>query len=528
MEFLNLDVFNFFDEIQFDLIGVIVAVTGIGILALIVFLRSKNSLTGRSFFFFSFLTILWGLSNYFLYKFTDPNLTVLALRIHIFLTIWHSYAFFQLAYIFPSEKKELPIWHRYILLPATFFSSALLLIPFVFTKINNFVSLAELSNPEKSDGIILGGIVTFSLLVAGLAVLYNKIESAKGDQRRQIMLMFTGMSLTAGLLLLFSFILPIGFNNYNFVPFGALFIFPVIVFTAYAIYIVELLHVKNLFAGIFTFFLCVFSLVELIVSDNIEQLLLRILVFVFTLVLSIQLVRNTFEIELANEQKSELMTFATHEIRTPITVMRGYASILLDGDKGEISPPVVDLLQKILVSGNEVISLLSQYLNKSKIELGQLQYVFLKVDVVPLINEVLASFKVHAQQRGLTLTESLSTKEKIFVSADQGKLREVVTNLIDNSIKYTPRGSVSVSVTRTDGKVLIKVADTGVGIQEDTKKYLFKEFSRADIQKVNILGTGLGLYLAKIFIDAHKGRIWFESAGKDKGSEFYVELPEAQ
>ena len=247
MQFINMDVFNYLDEIQFDLIGVIVAVTGIGILAFIVFLRSKNSLTSRSFFFFSFLTILWGLSNYFLYKFTDPSLTVLALRIHIFLTIWHSYSFFQLAYIFPDEKKDLPLWHKYALLPATFFSSVLLLVPFIFTKINNLISLTEFSNPEKSDGIILGGIVTFSLLVSGIAILYNKIELAKGDQRRQIMLMFTGMSLTAGLLLLFSFILPLGFHNYNFVPFGALFIFPVIVFTAYAIYIVELFHVKNLF-----------------------------------------------------------------------------------------------------------------------------------------------------------------------------------------------------------------------------------------------------------------------------------------
>lgn len=522
-----MEILNYLDTVQFDLIGVFVAVTGIAVLAFIVFLRNKNSTTSRTFFFFSFLTILWGLSNYFLYKFTEPDLAILALRIHIFLTIWHSYAFFQLAYVFPSEKKGLPLWHTYILLPFAFFSSTLLLVPFIFTKINDFVTLEQFSNPERSDGIILAGIVTFSFLLSGITVLYNKIDTSKGDQRRQIMLMFTGMSLTAGLLLLFSFILPIGFNNYNFVPFGALFIFPIIVFTAYAIYIVELFHVKNLFAGIFTFFLCVFSLVELTISDNIEQLLLRILVFILTLVLSIQLVRNTFEIELANEQKSELMTFATHEIRTPITVMRGYASILLDGDKGVISPPVIDLLQKIMVSGNEVISLLSQYLNKSKIELGQLQYVFGRVDIVSLINELLVSFKVHAEQKGLSLTKVLSTQEKIFVNADQGKLREVITNLIDNSIKYSPHGSVDVSVKHRDGKVLIEVKDTGVGIEEDTKKILFKEFSRADIQKVNILGTGLGLYLAKIFIDAHKGRIWVESEGRGKGSSFYVELSEA-
>jgi hypothetical protein len=246
-----MDILNFFDTVRFDFFGVIVAVIGITVLAFIVFFRNKKSITSRSFFFFSFLTVLWGLSNYFLYKFTDPDLAILALRIHIFLTIWHSYAFFQLAYVFPSERKDLPLWHTYALLPFAFFSSTLLLVPFIFTKINNFVTLEQFSNPERSDGIILGGIVTFSFLFSGITVLYNKIGISKGDQRRQIMLMFTGMSLTAGLLLLFSFILPIGFNNYDFVPFGALFIFPIIVFTAYAIYIVELFHVKNLFAGIF-------------------------------------------------------------------------------------------------------------------------------------------------------------------------------------------------------------------------------------------------------------------------------------
>jgi signal transduction histidine kinase len=527
MESFLIDVLYFFSNFQFDLIGVVVAVAGIGILAGIVFFRSKQSITSRSFFFFSLITILWGLSNYFLYKFTDPSLIVFALRLHIFLTIWHSYAFFQLAYVFPHEKKDLPVWHRYALLPVAFFTSVLLLIPYVFTKVSNLMALIEVADPEKSDGIIMAGIVTFGFLIAGITVLYNKIAESKGDERRQIMLMFTGMSLTAGLLLLFSFVLPIGFHNYDFVPFGALFIFPVIVFTAYAIYIVELFHVKNIFAGIFTFFLCVFSLVELMISDNIEQLLLRIIVFILTLILSIQLVKNTFEIELANEQKSELMTFATHEIRTPITVMRGYAAILLDGDKGQISPQVVDLLQKIMISGNEVISLLSQYLNKSKIELGQLQYVFLKVDAVGLVNEILTTFQVNAVQKGIYLTEVLPTKERLFVNADQGKLKEVIVNLIDNAIKYTPKGSVTVSVERHNKNILIKVADTGVGIEEDTKQILFKEFSRADIQKVNILGTGLGLYLAKIFITAHKGMIWVESDGKNKGSQFYIELPEA-
>ena len=88
-----------------------------------------------------------------------------------------------------------------------------------------------------------------------------------------------------------------------------------------------------------------------------------------------------------------------------------------------------------MISGNEVISLLTQYLNKSKIELGQLQYVFIKMDIVPLLNETLANFQVNADQRGLLLTKTVTMKEKCFANVDGGKLKEIITNLIDNSIR---------------------------------------------------------------------------------------------
>jgi signal transduction histidine kinase len=493
-----------------------------------VLVRNRKSATSRGFFFFALITIFWGLSNYFLYKFTDPEDILLALRLHIFLTIWHAYAFFQLAYVFPNDKKELPAWDRYVVLPLAFFSSVLLLIPFVFKQVSGFMSTDEIANPEKSQGILLAGFVTFSFFIAGLTILFRRISQLKGDERRQVVLMFTGMSLTAGLLLLFSFILPIGFKNFDFVPYGALFIFPVIVFTAYSIYIVELLHVKNIFAGIFTFFLGVVSLIELILAETIEQLLLRIIVFVLTLVIGIQLVKNIFEIELANEQKSELMSFATHEIRTPITVMRGYATMLLDGDRGEITPQVKDLLQKIMISGNDVIALLTQYLDKSKIELGQIDFVYTRFDMSELINEILTTFQIHAEQKGLTLTTALDGSHKYMVYADQAKMKEVITNIIDNAIKYTPTGSVAVSIKNERGDVIIKVADTGVGINQEIIPFLFKEFSRSDLQKVNIRGTGLGLYLARKFTEGHNGKIWAESRGEGKGAEFYIRIPETK
>ena len=121
----------------------------------------------------------------------------------------------------------------------------------------------------------------------------------------------------------------------------------------------------------------------------------------------------------------------------------------------------------------------------------------------------------------------LDAKHPHIIYADQAKIKEVITNVIDNSIKYTPKGGIEVSLSSSDGYSTIKVADTGVGINPETIQFLFKEFSRSDLKKVNLLGTGIGLYLAKKFTEGHKGKIWAESEGEGKGAQFYVRLPEA-
>ena len=179
-----------------------------------------------------------------------------------------------------------------------------------------------------------------------------------------------------------------------------------------------------------------------------------------------------------------------------------------------------------MIAGNDVTTLLAEYLDKSKIELGQLEYIPSEFDVVTMVNEILSIFKVHAEQKGVELTHVIDPHHKYFIYADQARIKEVVINVIDNSIKYTPHGSIDVTVTSKDGHVIIKVSDTGVGIEAETIPVLFKEFSRADLQKVNILGSGLGLFLAKKFTEAQKGQIWAESEGKDKGAQFYITFPE--
>ena len=105
-------------------------------------------------------------------------------------------------------------------------------------------------------------------------------------------------------------------------------------------------------------------------------------------------------------------------------------------------------------------------------------------------------------------------------------LKETIGNLIENSIKYTAKGEIKVSLDDGNGKIKFSVKDTGIGLSSDDQKQLFQRFGRVEAgKKVNITGTGIGLYVAKYMVEAQKGRIWAESAGRGKGSTFFIELP---
>jgi signal transduction histidine kinase len=234
-------------------------------------------------------------------------------------------------------------------------------------------------------------------------------------------------------------------------------------------------------------------------------------------------------LEAANGQLSEFMSLATHEIRNPATVIKGVSANALEGDLGVLLPIVKDAFQKIFIRANDVISLGNQYMDKSKLELHQLAYTFTPFDLGNLMKDIVSGFQPSAEQHNVTVVTDMPAGQDFTVEADQGKLKEVIGNLIDNSIKYNvPKGSVTVSILKVGETITVKIADTGAGIAANVIPKLFKKFSRADAEQANLLGTGLGLYLAKIFIDAHHGRIWVESEGKGRGSTFFVELPVKQ
>ena len=222
--------------------------------------------------------------------------------------------------------------------------------------------------------------------------------------------------------------------------------------------------------------------------------------------------------------KSEFLSVATHQLRAPLTAMRGYASLIAEGSYGPVKEEEKEPLFRIMESGRNMANSIEDYLNVSRIEQGRMKFESGEFDLCVLAKTVADELKPIASRKGLAL--EISACSELKVTGDVGKIKQVITNFIDNAIKYTPKGSITISVTKEGNMARFSVVDTGTGIAEDQLPRLFEKFTRArDANKVNTTGTGLGLYVAKILIEGHKGHTWAESDGLGKGSRFLFEIP---
>lgn len=226
-----------------------------------------------------------------------------------------------------------------------------------------------------------------------------------------------------------------------------------------------------------------------------------------------------------DRQKTEFVSIASHQLRSPLTAIKGYVSMILEGSYGEVGEKMHQPLQNIFDSSQRLVVVIEDFLNVTRIELGRMKYEFSNLNVRDLVEKVVSTMKVSAEQKGLTLN-FIAEEGEYEITADPGKLSQVISNLVDNAIKYTPTGSIEVKVSDGEAKVRIAIKDSGVGLTPEVMPKLFEKFVRADdAGKVNYSGTGLGLYVAKQMVEAHKGKIWAESAGTGTGSTFIVELP---
>lgn len=231
------------------------------------------------------------------------------------------------------------------------------------------------------------------------------------------------------------------------------------------------------------------------------------------------------KIVVLEKQKTEFVSIASHQFRSPLTSIHGYTSMMLDGDFGKVPSNFREPLIRVHNASTSLGFLINDFLNISRIEKGQLEYTFDKVSVTALLNDLFKEFSLVAKNHNLVLREKYDETQEIFIKADLGKLKQVLSNLIDNAIKYTLKGYVELDLQEKAGKVLISIKDTGIGMDKKTKAKLFEKFSRSQrAGLVNVYGSGLGLYVAKVMTEAQSAKIWVESEGDDKGSTFFVEF----
>ncbi len=253
----------------------------------------------------------------------------------------------------------------------------------------------------------------------------------------------------------------------------------------------------------------------------------------FSVKLEAEVRRATDELRLANDElrkldqtKSEFISIASHQLRTPLTIIKGYISMLLEESFGEVEERQKAPLYKVYESNERLIRLVENLLNISRIESGRIQYRFEAFNLEALAENTYNELIGFAAKKGIK-GEYKKPKEHLPpVVADSDKIKEVISNLIDNSIKYTKKGTITVSLERRGEGVRFCVADTGMGIKPDDLPRLFKKFNRGTGSPlVHTEGTGLGLYVAKMMIKVHNGKIWAKSEGEGRGSRFCFEIP---
>lgn len=230
------------------------------------------------------------------------------------------------------------------------------------------------------------------------------------------------------------------------------------------------------------------------------------------------------ELQKLDTLKDEFLSMASHELKSPMNAVKNYLWMAIK--KGKESPQKMDeYLNTAFHSTERLMALVNDLLDVSRIESGRVTIAITPINLTTVIKETEAIYAPQAKEKGLTLTTSIP--ENLMVSADDTKLREVLNNLISNAIKYTPTGSVTVKATPIESQVKIEIIDTGKGISDIDQTKLFQKFSRVNStykELASIEGTGLGLWIAKQFIEKMNGNIGVSSQ-VDHGSTFWITLP---
>jgi len=244
-----------------------------------------------------------------------------------------------------------------------------------------------------------------------------------------------------------------------------------------------------------------------------------------------ELAKANKELSKANEElksldrmKDEFLSNVSHEFKTPLTSIRGYGQLILDGTLGDINEQQKKAMDTILRNSDRLRRLVDSLLYLSRTQVGRISYYFEKVQIDDIIKNCVHDMLLQAKNKNILLQTDIDDIPP--VKGDKDKLTDVLTNLIDNALKFTlEHGQITITAKKIGGNIRVEVKDTGIGIPAEHIPYLFQRFYQVDSSASRRYGgTGLGLYISKTIVEAHGGKIWIESE-EGKGTAVYVELP---
>lgn len=541
-----------------DIIGsLLLLVVGVNLVyGIYVFFSDRRGISNRIFFGVVLSVTAWCASMIFYRGFHDLALSTLFARYLYAVATIIPFIFLYFSFTFPEERYKFSWWQKWLIpiLPA--------IVVFVSLMPGFLVKSVIFTSGEENIIVFDTGL---HLLYAFYIVnyfgwaylnLYLKYRKTKGVVRAQTSFVILGTLVSTIIGVVTNLVLPL-FGIFAFNWAGQVAVVVMVALISYAILKHHLFSVRVVTAELFTFALWGAVLVRVLASNDAKSQLGDFGLLIATVILGVFLIRGVRkevesrehieklagDLELANtrlqeldRQKSEFVSIASHQLRSPLTAIKGYSSMILEGSFGEIGDKVRGAVDRVFQSSQTLVVVIENFLNLSRIEQGRMSYEFAPVDMRGLAKQVVDQLSLNASKKSLNLSYAVHPEEpesstSFTVKVDKEKMRQVLLNLLDNSIKYTPSGSVRVLVElgQPNG-VRVTIADTGIGMSKATQEKLFKKFSRADgAGKINAGGAGLGLFLAAELMHAHNGKIWAESDGEGKGSRFIIQVaPEPQ
>lgn len=522
------------------------------LIGVFVMLRSKFALVGKLLFAISFSFFLWVAIDLLVWLNYDKNTLVI-----------FSWSFFGVLYVLIYafsfyffnvfiDKKDISFTKKAILF--LLIAPVIILTPTTYNMENfNLLECGATEGMYFTNYYYLVGLALFLWIIV-LAFLKYKKETDR-NQKKQILFLSLGIGFFLASFFLSGFLVSylvdkeyIVGGDYNMEQYG-LFGMPVFMaFLAYLIVRYNAFNVKLVAAQalVVAIIILIGSQFAFIRSET-NRLLTGLTLILssiggYFLIVSIKkeikrkemLQEISNRLSVANDKlrqmdntKTEFISIASHQLRTPLTSIKGYASLILEGSYGEMeNRGLRSAVNNIFTSTERLISLVDDLLDVSRIEAGRMQFNYASLQIEDVCREVIKVFSIQAGNKKLDLRLELPKQKLPAVVTDRKRLTEVISNLVDNALKYTDEGSVCVKARLKEDKMRIEISDTGIGIPKSEIPYLFVKFSRGkDVGRLSASGTGLGLHFVKKVTEAMGGRVWIESEGSGKGTTFIVEIP---